>query len=585
MSTKSRLALWEEMLASGGADGLFRSYPDDVELAAKLNGLFEGGEEITEEVVRKDRNRFHLLPRRGELHDQKIASPTKYVIYNKARQLSVNEAIAEILDNIFDNFERNVTKPSELTISVTAYPATETANGEIVIRENSGGIPEGRIGPLIQLGASARSEGGIGAWGEGFKMAVFALGGEVEVFSSFSGEEPKAIHFPKNWLEPTNIALWTQWKVEIFKIGSNPPPDGSTIIRINSLHPQVLSALGLAVDSIAAEETVADGMSAYFGEIYSEKFHRLQAQGHKISISLTIGQANEDVVFFKPIEERLKENLAFLPWLRPIKWEREFSTQLAQEGREARLKMTIYAGLAAFDKYSPTYADDLSQPGVEMWGNGRKFSLQSRIKDESVGWGYSYAGSGGTNPSSNSSYRRLTLVAVFDAEDSRDIPWAAPVKNDYNRRSEFYAEIQAALAWSIKLFKNVHNLLEFVQIVYSARWENLSDNEKLEVLFSDVEPDEKSVRSFAKSRFGRKLMLFKPDLSFKTISKKQNEPTVHHLFGVLPTNVTDIVKAAQVTKQSVEQRTDFLKALFNSLSLQCEIEEKLGLSDNEEIKL
>src|SRR3989442_9513184 len=118
-----------------------------------------------------------------------------------------------------------------------------------------------------------------------------------------------------------------------------------------------------------------------------------------------------------------------------------------------------------------------------MWGNGRKFSLKGRITDESVGWGYTYGGRGGTNPRSNASYRRLTLVALFTAEDSRDIPWAAPVKNDYNRRSDFYAEIRSALAAAIRLYKDVHALLEFALIPFSQEWIDSNDETKLRILF------------------------------------------------------------------------------------------------------
>ncbi len=573
------------MVAMGGADDLFTSYPDDVELAEKLNGLLLGEGIVSADAVARDRDRFHKLPRRGELRDSKLASPTKYVIYNKARQLNIYEAIAEVLDNILDNFERNVVKSSELEITITAYSPTGSTSGELIITENSGGIPGDRIGPLIQLGASARASGGIGAWGEGFKMAVFALGEEVEVFSSFAGEEPIAIHFPKNWLEPLSLALWTTWKVEIFGISHNPPAIGSTIIRINHLHPQVVEALGIANASIAEAEPICDSLVSYFGEIYSEKYHRLVSKGHKITINLDVGNVSRKIKFFDPVEVRLKKNLAFLPWLRPIRWDREFRTYLNDEAREAVLKLTIFAGLAASDDYSPTYADQLSKPGIEMWGNGRKFSLKGRITDESVGWGFSYAGPGGTNPTSNSSYRRITVVALFSSEDSRDIPWAAPVKNDYNRRSEFYAEIQGALAWTIKLFKNVHNLLEFVQTIFSDRWENLSSVDKLAILFGDVDRDEAQIRIFSKTRFSKKLMAFEPDLSFKGVDKEKNDPTVHHLYGVLGTNVTDIVKAAVATKQSVQQRIEFLKAIFPGLNKQADLEEQIGLNSEEEISL
>ncbi len=121
-----------------------------------------------------------------------------------------------------------------------------------------------------------------------------------------------------------------------------------------------------------------------------------------------------------------------------------------------------------------------------MSGNGRKFSLKGRITDESAGWGY--GGRCGTNPTSNASYRRLTIVALFNSLDSRDVPRAAPVKNYYNRRSEFYAEIRAALARTKRLFKAAHTLLEFVLVLFSNEWKTKQSAENriefLKAIFS-----------------------------------------------------------------------------------------------------
>jgi hypothetical protein len=528
----SRYKQWAEMVATGGADPLFASHPEDAELAKKINELLRGSGHITEEQIRRDRQRFHQLPRRGDIREEQPASPTKNVILNKASQLRVPEALAEILDNIFDNFEGNSERPAKLEVEIVAYPPTEASPGELVIHENSGGIPSKRVVPLIQLGASDRTLGGIGAWGEGFKMAVFALGQEVEVFSSYPQEEPVAIYFPKGWLDP-NHRLWKQWKVNIYEIKHNPPPESTTVIRINHLHKQALQYFG--VDETSTDqrsETVCEELAHYFGEVYAEKYHDLASQGYEVSIRLVIGDLSEVVKFMKPVETRLRENLAFLPWLRPIRWKRSWETQLEDEDRTARLEVTIYAGLAATEDYSPTYANQLSSPGVEMWGNGRKFSLKGRITDESVGWGFRYGGRAGRNPTSGASYRRFTIVALFTADDSRDIPWAAPVKNDYNRRSDFYAEIQQTLAQVLRLFKDAHALLEFVLLLFSNAWTTYDMKKRLDILFRDVEASPEFIQEFAQSRFGKKLLTFQPTLSFKEIDEDNQEPTVHSLYGL-----------------------------------------------------
>jgi len=75
---------WAEMVASGGADSLFASYPEDAELAEKINDLLRGPGRITKDQIRRDRQRFHQLPRRGDMREEQPASPTKNVILNKA---------------------------------------------------------------------------------------------------------------------------------------------------------------------------------------------------------------------------------------------------------------------------------------------------------------------------------------------------------------------------------------------------------------------------------------------------------------------------------------------------------------------
>ncbi len=120
----SRYAEWYKMLISGATDSFFNGYSDDAQIATIMNGFLLGHGEITPEQVRRDRERFHNLPRRGSPHEEKLASPTKNVILNKAQQLIVPEALAEILDNIFDNYERNPSRPNQLEISITAYPPT-----------------------------------------------------------------------------------------------------------------------------------------------------------------------------------------------------------------------------------------------------------------------------------------------------------------------------------------------------------------------------------------------------------------------------------------------------------------------------
>lgn len=575
-----RLTEWEKWVSNGSADSLFAAYSSDEELSDKMNKLLPGEGTIPPEQVRRDRERFHQLPRRGETRDEKQASPTKHVILNKSRQLNVEEALAEIVDNIVDNYERNPSPPTKLEVEITVYPPTEASPGELVVKENSGGIPGDRIVSLIQLGASDRGSSGIGAWGEGFKMAVFALGQEIEVFSTAPRENPIGILFPRGWLNPQH-RLWTQWKVDVFAVSKNAPPEGTTIVRASHLHRKVSEYFGLdSVHTLDKVEAVTSALATFFGEVYAEKYQKFRSNGQDVTINLRIGSVTESVTFIEPVETRLRNNLSFLPWLRPIIWRKRFDINFTDEDRTAVLDVEIYAGLAATNNYSPIRSEQVGHPGAEMWGNGRLFSLKGPISDETVGWGYTFGGSGGRNPLANASSRRLTIVALFSASDSRDIPWAAPVKNDYNRRSDFYAEIRETFARVIRLFKDSVSILEFVLLMFSKEWTTYSNDQKLRIIFRDVNPSPEFLESFSNSRFGRKILKHEPTLNFKEVA--EDMPSVPQLYGLEASNIRSIAVAAAETKQFAEQRVEFLRAIFPALLNQAQIEEQMGLAENEE---
>lgn len=578
---------WAELARGENKGTYFGMAVSDEDLAEKLNTFlseYEGV--ISAEDVRRNRQRYYLRPTRGAEIGEQEASPTKNVIRNKATQLSVQEALAEILDNIFDNFERN--RPDALAVELTVYPETSASPAELFIKEDSGGIEKRRVIPLIQLGLSEGTTRGIGAWGEGFKMAVFALGAEVEVFSTYPGEEPIAIHFPHGWLDPSNTYLWARWKVNTYQVRSNPPPSGTTFIRINHLHDAVCTSLGFgrSGEEVRTKEVVRD-LADYFGEVYSQKYHQLASEGHpNLSITLTVGSSTQRVSFKDKVKDRLERNLAFIPWLRPIHWTAQWETEVedptqTSRFRLARLNVEVYAGLAATFNYTKRFP--IQPPGVEMWGNGRLFSLDGRITDSSVGWEYKFGGSGGSNPASTATARRLLIVALFTAEDSRDIPWAAPVKNGYNRRSEFYAEIQHLLAKVIRLYKNGIRMIEASLLPFSAEWLDMSDEAKLNRLFGDSDATPQFLQEFAASRLGRKVLSYEPQFTFIELQGADAESTALRVHGVPGRLITDASEAAQNSKSTAQGVVEYLKAIFPHLHQQAELENLMQLAPDEEL--
>ena len=122
----------------------------------------------------------------------------------------------------------------------------------------------------------------------------------------------------------------------------------------------------------------------------------------------------------------------------------------------------------------------------------------------------------------------------------------APVKNDYNRRSNAYAEIKETVARVIRLFKDTAALLEFALFPFSFAWTTFDTVAKLETLFSDTNATQEVMSDFERSRFGKKLLAFHPSLSFREIT--EDDPTVHNLYGLETTQIRDLVAVCRCVK-------------------------------------
>ncbi|MBM3508163.1 MAG: hypothetical protein FJX64_10780 [Alphaproteobacteria bacterium] len=76
------------------------------------------------------------------------AVPAKDILRNKARVCSPLSAVCELLDNIFDNYDETGSRGAlEITIEATGA----APDGEILIRENSGGVARTKLEPLVRL--------------------------------------------------------------------------------------------------------------------------------------------------------------------------------------------------------------------------------------------------------------------------------------------------------------------------------------------------------------------------------------------------------------------------------------------------
>src|SRR5262249_44138565 len=162
-----------------------------------------------------------------------------------------------------------------------------------------------KLEPLVRLGVPYHGvRGSIGTWGEGFKVAAFSLGSEVEVLTNFPGDPPVSVHFERGWLSSPD------WNVPVYALAKGPPSPGCTIFKIRQLHRTVDWSEVMRQISV----------------IYGHKILGFQQAGRKVRIDFDIDGSH---VSIKPRAlasfENLKRRLSFPPDFSPRTFSAEWS--------------------------------------------------------------------------------------------------------------------------------------------------------------------------------------------------------------------------------------------------------------------
>jgi len=353
--------------------------------------------------------------------------------------------MCEIMDNIFDNFEENGSS-HDLSISVIVRLAAE---GEISIAENSGGIRESKLEPLVRLGVPYHAaKGSIGTWGEGFKVAAFSLGSEVEVITHFPQDQPVVVHFDENWLSSLD------WNVPVYSAAPDTVRYGTTIFKIRRL---------------ARRFDWADIMRE-LSVIYGHKMQAIIDAGHRIHITFDIDGATT-TIRPRPLAstKSLRERMAYPPDFSP----RQFSAQWRTEHGSVRCRLII--GL------TPRHSGDTS--GVYMYGNGRMFTRALRSK--AVGYGEG----GNAVLSDHPSCWRIHAYAFFEAEDGADIPWQAPLKEGVSENHPITLKFREMFKAAVSPYSRFAKIAKASELMpFTHEWQEFSDVQKADTVFRSKGP-------------------------------------------------------------------------------------------------
>lgn len=103
-------------------------------------------------------------------------TPTKNTLTALKSDVTLESAVKELVDNALDGWKRNSDRQDHLSVEIFTKDHGERT--EMVIRDNSGGVPRDEAAMLFGLGRTAKSRvpGSIGTYGLGAKKALVNLG-------------------------------------------------------------------------------------------------------------------------------------------------------------------------------------------------------------------------------------------------------------------------------------------------------------------------------------------------------------------------------------------------------------------------
>lgn len=367
------------------------------------------------------------------------AVPAKDILRNKARVCPTVSAICEIMDNIFDNFEENGER-HDLAVSVIVNHEQSV----ISIAENSGGVREIKLEPLVRLGVPYHgAKGSIGIWGEGLKVALFSLGTEVEILTSYPGEDSVAIHFEEGWLDSSD------WNVPVYRAGAEAPSPGSTVFRIKHLERKIDWA------EVMRELAV----------IYGHKIKDIESRRRKVKVDFDI-DGNRTTIRPRSLAsiENLRSKLAFPPDFSPRIFNAEWP------GQAGTVKCQLVVGLTA------RHSGETS--GVYMYGNRRLFARALRTK--AVGYGES----GNAVLRDHPSCWRIHAYAFFQADSGVDIPWQAPLKDGVSENHPITSAFRQMFKEAVLPYSRFAKIAKASELVpYTMEWTEMTPPQKADILF------------------------------------------------------------------------------------------------------
>lgn len=328
------------------------------------------------------------------------ALPTKrFFIDNLTRDLSLEDAILDLVDNSIDAFVRTRRIDVSSRLLNPDYGSSIRVNGKgplvdlkideerIVIADRCGGISrEHAINHVFRFGRVAGEEGGaLGVYGIGLKRAIFKMGKEITIESHTPGDGFR-VHIDVNaWAEDDQ-----NWQFPIEFLGAAETlEDSGTVITITALNPETT----LRIQDGTLFSRIADSIATTY-TLFLERFLSLELNATAIQPTpLPIAESDH---------------------IDPARKDLEYGD----------VKVEIVAGLAT--RIDGEWATE--RAGWYVLCNGRV--VVNADKTDLTGWG-------AIAPQYASKYRGFIGIAFFFSDNPASLPWTT-TKRGLNRESTVF---------------------------------------------------------------------------------------------------------------------------------------------------
>ena len=446
----------------------------------KTEGFFIEKKRIYESIPRIKKGKLGIK-------DKIPNPPDKKILLNRSRLIPPEIAILEFIDNIFDNYMKNLKIgliDHNLQIELIFY--FDEIN-KLAIKENSGGIKRSDLQTLLIMGKTSKGEAiKVGTWGEAFLNSVIGLGKSAELFTDNPGSWPLNLKIGEDFFQSDEI--W-ELTADVFEKGDLDGCDiGSTTLIIENIKEKYHTN----------SEEIYKELISLIEETYWKKVIELERKGY--SVDLRIIPYSSDVIIAQFIELDYKSIFSHFPYCPPIKIENYEIEVKNQNGERGRILVDAYAGLNL-----STNDENKSKKykGVWMWGNDRLF-VKSK-SDQNVGFGTSKTKIPSTVDKRTA--RNLTFFLFFKTEDDKwneFIPWKIPTKNGYNPECKIADKILNLIKTLAERFLYTVNTLrgpEFQLRIFTKEFTELDNEDKINELKKACQQDKK--KEFCPSNFNQ----------------------------------------------------------------------------------